>query len=202
MPGSPLVYTPPNYNVINVLYGTGILMTAPPATAMPSDQNLGVASAWISAGWAYVGATEQGVSITFNPKTTDINIEEQPTPVAVPVDTADFQITTSLAEETLTNISLAYGNGGQITVTAAGASQPGKSVLTLSTNFASMAAAIIGKNQLGFARVLSVPGVMSAGQVKTDYRRSASARMYPLTLNAVCNFTQISWTDLTAVATS
>jgi hypothetical protein len=202
MTGAPLVYSAPAYNALNVLYGTGILFTAQQGTSLPSDQNLGVASAWVTAGWSYVGATEQGVSLNFNPKTVDIMVEEQPTPVAVPVDTADLQLTLNLSEETLTNINLAYGNSGTIAVTAAGASQPGKSVLTLSTVFPVMACALIGRNQSGFARVLSVPGVMSAGQVKTDYRRAANARLYPLTLNAVCAFTSISWTDLTAVATS
>ena len=202
MPGPPLVYTPPNYTTTNVLYGVGILFTAIPGTAVPSDQNLGVASAWTGLGWGYVGATEAGVTVTFNPSTQDLNIEEQPTPVAVVVNTATLQITLSLSEETLSNVNLAWGNGGSIAVTPAGAGQPGKSVLTLSTNFASMACAVIGKNQLGFARVLSIPSVMSAGQVQTAYRRAAQQRLYPLTLNATCPFSQITWTDLTAIATS
>jgi len=202
MAGPPLVYTPPSYTTTNVLYGVGILFTAIPGTALPSDQNLGVASAWTALGWAYVGATEAGVTVTFNPSTQDINVEEQPTPVAVIVNTATLQITCSLSEETLTNVNLAWGNGGSVAVTPAGAGQPGKSVLTLSTNFASMACAVIGKNQSGFARVLSVPSVMSAGQVQTAYRRAAQQRLYPLTLNAVCPFSQITWTDLTAIATS
>jgi hypothetical protein len=62
--------------------------------------------------------------------------------------------------------------------------------------------ALIGKNQLGFARVLYVPTVISAGQVQTAYRRAAQQRVYPLTLSAICPFTSITWTDLTAVATS
>jgi hypothetical protein len=202
MAGPPLVYTPPNYTTSNVLYGVGILFTATPGTAVPSDQNLGVASSWTGLGWAYVGATEAGVTVTFNPSTQDINIEEQPTPVAVIVNTATLQVTCSLSEETLTNVNLAWGNGGSVAVTPPGAGQPGKSVLTLSTNFQSMACAVIGKNQLGYARVLSIPTVMSAGQVQTAYRRAAQQRLYPLTLNATCPFNQITWTDLTAIATS
>jgi hypothetical protein len=65
-----------------------------------------------------------------------------------------------------------------------------------------MACAIVGKNQLGFARVLSIPQVISAGQVQTAYRRAAQQRLYPLTLGAICAFSQITWTDLTAIATS
>jgi len=202
MAGPPLVYTPPNYVTNNVLYGVGIAFTAIVGTAVPSDQNLGVATAWTGLGWAYIGATEAGLTVTFNPSTQDITIEEQPTPVATVVNTATLQVTCSLSEETLTNVNLAWGNGGSVAVTAPGAGQPGKSVLTLSTNFAQMALAVIGKNQSGYARVLSIPQVMSAGQVQTAYRRAAQQRLYPLTLNAVCPFNQITWTDLTAIATS
>jgi hypothetical protein len=200
--GPPLVYSPPNYTSTNVLFGIGILFTAIVGTAVPSDQNLGVGSSWTGLGWAYVGATEAGVTVTFNPTTQDLNIEEQPTPVGVAVNTATLQVTTTLSEETLGNVNLSWGNGGTIAVTPPGAGQPGKSVLTLSTNFAQVAVALVGKNQLGFARVLTIPTVVSAGQVQTAYRRAAQQRLYPLTLNAVCPFNQITWTDLTAIATS
>ena len=202
MPGAPLVYSPPAINTTNVLYGVGIVMTATLGTALPSDQNLGVGSSWLGGGWSYVGATDAGVSLTWNPTTVDINVEEQPTPVAVLTDKATATVTFDFNEETLANINMAYGNAGTVAVTAAGASQPGKSVLSLSINFPQIACAVIGKNALGFARVLSLPAIMSTGQVKTDYRRSAAQRMYPATFNTVCPFTSIQWIDLTAIATS
>ncbi len=49
--------------------------------------------------------------------------------------------------------------------------------------------------------MLYIPTVVSAGQVQTDYRRAASQRLYPLTLNAICPFNQITWTDLTSPTT-
>ena len=202
MAGAPLVYSPPSYTTTNVVYGTGILFTAPTGTSVPSDQNLGVGTAWTGLGWNYVGSTEAGVTVTFNPTTQDISIEEQPTPVGVAVTTAKMEITTSMSEETLANISLAYGNGGTISVTPPGAGQPGKSVLTLSTSLASVAVAVVGKNLYGFARVVYIPTVISAGQVQTAYRRAAQQRLYPLTLSAICPFNEITYTDLTAVATS
>ena len=63
-------------------------------------------------------------------------------------------------------------------------------------------AALIGVNQLGYARVLYVPVVVSAGQVQTAFRRAAQQRLYPLTLTATCPYNNITWTDLTAIATS
>ena len=202
-----LPYTPPSYGTTDVLYGTGILMTAPNPSlgvgaTVPSDASLGVGSAWIGLGWSYVGATEAGVTQTFNPTVQNISIEEQPTPVGVAVNTADLTFTCNLSEETLQNINLAWGNGGSIATTAAGAGQPGKSVLTLSTTFATLSAVLIAKNAFGFATVLSIPTVVSAGQVQTAFRRAAQQRLYPLTLSAICPFSSISFTQLTAVATS
>lgn len=202
-----LPYTPPAYGTTDVLFGTGILFTAPNPSpgvgaTVPSDANLGVGSAWLGLGWSYVGATEAGVTQTYNPTTQNINIEEQPTPVGVAVNTADLQFTCNLSEETLNNINLAYGNSGSIATTPAGAGQPGKSVLTLSTTFATLSAALIAKNSFGFATVLSIPVMVSAGQVQTAFRRSAQQRLYPLTLSAICPFSSISFTQLTAVATS
>lgn len=202
-----LPYTPPAFNTTNVLYGVGILfvqnLPSPGVGAtVPSDANLGVGSAWLGLGWTYIGSTEAGVTLTYNPTTQNIMVEEQPTPVGVAVNTATLQITTNLSEETLQNVNLTWGNSGSLATTAAGAGQPGKTVLTLSTTFQTVSAALIGSNQEGFARVLYIPEIVSAGQVQTAYRRAAQQRLYPLTLSAICPFNAITWTDLTAVATS
>jgi hypothetical protein len=197
-----LTYTPPAYTSGNVIYGTGILFTAAVGTSAPSDANLGVGTAWTGLGWAYVGALLDGVTVTFAPTTQNITIEEQPTPVGVAISTATLTFTANMSEETLNNVNLAWGNAGSIAVTAAGAGQPGKSVLTLSTSFTEVAAAIIGVNAYGYAGVLQVPQMISAGQVQTAYRRAAQQRVYPLTLNSVCSFSSITWSYLTAPATS
>ena len=207
MPGAPILYTPPAFTTTNVLYGVGVLFTAPNPSlgvgaTVPADYQLGVGTAWTGLGWTYVGATEAGVTLTFNPTIQNILIEEQPTPVGVAVSTADLQITCNLSEETLAHINLAWGNGGTIVPTSAGAGQPGKNVLTLSTTVNTVSVALIGLNQLGFARVLYIPTVVSAGQVQTAFRRAAQQRLYPLTLSAICPFNSITFTDLVQVATS
>lgn len=197
-----LSYTPPSYNTANVVYGTALCFTASVGTSLPTpDDQLGVGSAWTTAGWKYIGATDSGVSLTWNPSTQDISIEEQPTPVAVLITTANLSVTFNFSEETLANISMAYGNG-TIANTSAGASQPGKSVLSLSTTANHVAVAVVSKNQNGYARVFFVPQMMSAGQVQTAFRRSASQRLWPCTFNTICPFEQIQVIDLTAVATS
>ena len=197
-----LTYSLPQPNTGNVVWGLAAVFTAQQGTALPSDANLGVGSAWTGGGWNFCGATDSGVSLNSTPSTTSINIEEQPTPVAVLVDKSEFSISFDFSEETLQNVNLAWGNSGSIAVTAAGAGQPGKSVLSLSTNFPTLACAVVGKNQLGYARVFNIPGVMSTGTVKTDFRRSASQRLYPCELSMVCAYSALQLIDLTAPATS
>jgi hypothetical protein len=197
MPNNGTQFVPPGWVTANVLFGTAFLLTGPSTVVMPADIDLGDFTKYL-APWSYIGATDQGVNLTFNPSVNKIQIEEQATPAASPVTTADFTLDFSLAEDTLANINLAYGAGGSIATTAAATGQPGKSVLTLSTNFATLACAMLGKNKLGFPRVLYVPKIQSAGQVQTAFRRAADKRMYPTTLNALCDMSQIVITDITA----
>jgi hypothetical protein len=194
-------FLPPTWDTDNVLFGVGYLFTAPYLTALPTDENLGDASQWVASSWMYAGATDQGVTTTFNPSMSNIQIEEQVTPVASVVSTATYQITFSMAEETIANINIAYGAGGTNTVTAAGTGQPGKTVLNLSSNFKLLAAAVLGKNEEGYPRVFYIPKVNSAGQVQTAFRRAADKRMYPVTLNALCDLSEMEVIDITAAAT-
>jgi hypothetical protein len=197
-----LAYAPPPVAPGNVVWGLAAVFTSPQGTSLPTDANLGVGSAWTAAGWNFNGATDSGVSLNWNPSTTDINIEEQPTPVAVLIEKVDYTISFDFSEETLQNIALAYGGSGSVAVTAPGAGQPGKSVLTLSTTYPTLNCAVVGRNQLGYARVFYIPGVMSVGSVKTDFRRSASQRLYPCELSMTCPFSALEIVDLTAPATS
>lgn len=192
-------FLPPGQNTGNVLFGVGYLWTAAYGTALPADVNLGDSTQWLLSNWSYVGATDQGVTLTFNPSMSNLQIEEQVTPVASLVSTATYQVTLSMAEETINNINLAYGNGGVQTLTAAnvGTNQPAKTVLNLSSNFQNLACAVLGTNPLGYPRVFFIPKVNSAGQVQTAFRRAADKRMYPVTLNALCNLNQIQVIDIT-----
>lgn len=197
-----LLWNPPAVNPANVVYGVSPVYTAPLGTAMPTDANLGVGSAWITAGWSFIGATDGGASVNWNPSTTEIAIEEQSTPVAVLPDKVSATLSFDFSEETLANLQLAYGGGGTIAVTAAGAGQPGKSVLSLSSTLPTLACALVGKNAAGYAIVYSIPAVQSVGSVKTDFRRSSTQRLFPVELDMVCSPSQVTITYLNAPATS
>lgn len=195
-------FVAPAYDTTDVLYGIGYLFTAAYGTAPPSYDNYGDSSQWATAGWSYIGATDQGVQNAFTPNMSLIQVEETPIPVASLISTATFQITTSLAQETLDNINLAYGGGGTITTYSSGAGQPEMQILNLSSNFAELAAAILGQNEDGYPRVYLVPKIQSAGTVTTNFRRAANARLYPITLNALCDLSEITIADIQGVATS
>lgn len=193
-------FNPPRWGTVDVLYGTGFLYYAAVGTALPADVDLGDSTKWQAGGWTYPGATDQGLSITFTPRMTELGIEEQPIPVAEIVETATFMVETALAEETLTNINLAYGAGGAITTVAASAGQPGKQTLRLSSNFAQLTVAVLAKNDLGYPRVFNVPVVMSTGTVKTDFRRAAAKRTYPLSLSSLVDLDQCEIIDIRSPA--
>ena len=137
------------------------------------------------------------MTLTYAPTTQDIVIEEQPTPVGVAVSTANLTITANMSEETLTNVNLAWGNSGTIAPTSAGAGQPGKNVLTLSTTFQQVSVAVIGRNRFGFASVLYIPFMLSAGQVQTAYRQGRAAAGVPADVQQRLRVrVQITWTEL------
>ena len=198
MPNPGTEFLPPAYTSSQVLFGNGYLWTAPFATALPADIDLGDLTKWV--GWTYVGGTDQGVQIQFSPNMNEINIEETPIPIASLVQTATFQISASLSEESLNNINLAYGGGGSIATQAQATGVPGKKTLTLSSNFATLACAILAKNDLGFPRVFYVPKIMSAGQVQTNFRRAADKRMYPITLNSLTDLANCQVIDIISAA--
>jgi hypothetical protein len=198
MPNLGTEFLPPAYNTQEVLFGNGYLWTSPFGTALPADVDLGDFSKWT--GWTYTGGTDQGVQVQFSPNMNDIQIEETPIPVASLVQTATFQISTSMAEETLNNINLAYGGGGSIATQSQGTGVPGKKTLTLSSNFASLACAILAKNDLGFPRVFYIPKINSAGQVQTNFRRAADKRMYPITLNSLTDLSNCQVIDIISTA--
>lgn len=193
------------YTPTRVIVGMAALMTAPEGTALPVDTiaNIDIQTgenAWDTP-WTYVGATDDGVTYSFERKTQEINIEEQSTPTDVTTDSATLTIEASLAEETLENMKLAHG-GGVITTTAPTATTPGVSVLKLSDTTDRLAVAFVGKNSMGFPLVFYVPIMNSVGKVETKFRRAADKRMYPISLNSICaiNDVEIRHIDLAPTA--
>lgn len=176
-------------NTSNVIVGAATLYTAPANTALPADSVV-YGGAW-PAGWTDVGATEEGVSQIVGTDTSDINIEEQATPVSVMVTRRNVRVQVALAEDVLENIKLAWGGGTLTTVVG----PPATKTLVLSDTLATFAIAFEALNSYGFFRRFYVPVVMSTADVTTRYRRAAAERSYAVEFRAICASNQILLRD-------
>lgn len=186
------------YDVNNVVVGPAALWLAPwdadtPPT--PPADTVDVFTAFVPP-WLGGGATDEGYKITFDANTQDINIEEQSTPVFRSVETKTVTIEASLKEDTVQSMQWSYG--ANVTTTAPGAAQPGKSVLTLTDDLQIWSVVLETKNAHGMARRYFIPKMVSAGSVETSFRRAADAHMYPLSLGSICATGDITITEITA----
>lgn len=177
----------------NVLVGGAKLFTAPASTAMPAN-TVALDAAW-PAGWVYPGATDGGTAFNVAKSTQDRMIDEQSVPVGVDVVSTDISIATTLAEDTIENIKLAYGSG-LLTVNA-GATPPNK-VYTFDDPLDQYAVGFEGINTFGKPRRFYLPiAVAVVGGTPTNYTRVASKRLYAVTFRAICLPTLCSITDVT-----
>lgn len=180
----------------NVIVGVAQLYVAPANTATPVFASSGLVTPPTSP-WVAQGFSESGVTLTVDRKVTEIHAEEQSTPIIVVPDTTGVTIDITLIEDLLANANVAYG-GATLTTTAATLTTPATTVLTLAEAMATYALAAIGLNPFGLSRLIYIPSVYSAGKVKTEYKRTKTERMYPVTFTAACPVTSIVTTDATA----
>lgn len=196
----------PQYDRKNILRGMAALYVASynPTTpvVLPADTVM-VGTNWTTSmpAWKPVGATESGVTMRFTRETTDITIEEQVNPVDVATNTLDPRIECTLAEDTLNTMMLAYG-GGTIAATAAGASQPGISELTISEEVTHLTLGMEGVNNKGFWRRVLFADVLSVAEVETSYRRAETQRLYAVSFRMVSPISTLKVREMVAAATS
>lgn len=187
-------------NVVVALAGAWIQpWNASVPAVLPAD-TLGYQGDWSSgSAWQMLGGTDQGWELNVSTKTSEINIEEQSTPVAVLADSKSVAVSGSLAESALQNLLWAYG-GGIITTVAASSGHPGTSTLTLQDDLQIWAMGVETKNQAGFYRRFLIPKVVVASDTKTNFRRAAEKQMYPFTGTSICPPTDITITDMLTAA--
>lgn len=200
-------FVTPAYERENVLVGQARMFvqrkTLTSEPALPAD-TVALNGAWPAAGdniWEPVGATEEGLNFRFGRDTEDIMIEEQLIPVRIVTTGIDMAAEVVLSEDTIKTMQVAYG-GGLVEITAPGVGQPGKTVLTLSSDMDEFAFGFEGVNASGLPRRVMIPAVVSVGQVETAYRRAANARRYATSFRAICAPEEVEIVEITAPATS
>lgn len=183
--------------------GTPVNATAA-ATSIEVGTGIAKGMAW-GGNWTPIGGTDQGVTLSVNSSENAISIEEQFNPALYTMDSASIQVSFTLDEDTVENMLLAYGMG-TIATQAATASLIGKKTLQFATTlnpysvgFESGNTFVDATSGLPMFRRVYIPKMFSGGaKVDTVYRRAKAARMYAVTLSAVCDPSTILILDQTS----
>lgn len=187
-------------DVTKVIVGLGNLYVAEYPTVYPQ----GVAGAIIPYGgelgeeWRYIGASEEGVSQSFERDIADHRVEEQSAVVLQTINTSSISYTASLAEHTLENMMLSFGTGAIETVTGATGGTIRR--LRFSDDLNYMALCFEGKGPDGKFYRYYVPRVSSTATSETSHRRSETKKLLPLTLTAVCEMNDVFVDEITPAA--
>lgn len=91
----------------NLIMGAGELYTAPVGTTEPDDSAVGTPP---GVDWNNAGYTKDGVSITYTPTYTPLEVDQEIDVPAFRLTSRDVKIVTNLAEVTLDKISFALNN--------------------------------------------------------------------------------------------
>lgn len=161
--------------------GTGVALTG--------GAFLATASAWTPA-----GGTEQGWQANYAPQTSLIRIEEQQTPVAQGVDSADLTFVANLAEDSIRSLKLALSAAA--TVTAPDTTHFGKTRLTLQKTLPVLAVCLETQNEQQMPRRWYIPEATCATNVGVTFRRSAANRSVPVTFTSICAIDSIIIDDI------
>ena len=194
------------YNADNVVVGNAMLMLKP---WVPGETTIVVPDetpifdpdnpAW--ADFLSAGATSEGFKVNVETSTTQITIEEQSTPVGETVESKAIGIEAILAEATMESMRYSWG-GGDIVKSAASASKPATSKMSLSDEIEYYVACLESRNFSGYARRLWIPKVSITGSGEVSFRRSADKQMFPVRAASLCKPTDIQVIDITAPATA
>lgn len=194
----------PTYDRTKVLAGMAAVYLAPYNATSPAAlpaETVALGGAWPSTPqvWTPIGATQEGVSMSFKRSTQSLNIEEQLTPVKVETTEIDCRIEATLAESTFETMRIAFGGGSIVTV-AAGVGVIGKKTLTISSDLDHFALGLEGIDPNGFFRRILIPEIVSIAEVEESYRRAANLRMYKVSFMALVAPEQMTFVEKTANA--
>lgn len=185
------------YNPQNVVVGLAVGYFAEAASSLVMPANtIGFGGDW-GASWQQAGGTEEGWRLGGESSATNHNIEEQPNPVLVTLDTRTLTISASLAEDTLDSMRLAFG-GGTIVTTAGVSPAPTIKNFTLSETVDEFAfgldmqtipaPGVPGKR---VTRRIIIPRMSGSGSVDVAFRRAASKRLWPLQMTQLCKPSEV-----------
>lgn len=96
----------PQFQVTNVLVGSGFFYTAPAGTASIDQSTMPTDSTVQTGGFTPSGYTDDGVQFVYTPQMKDITVDEELSPVDVRLIGEKLEINLKMAEATLNNLVL------------------------------------------------------------------------------------------------
>lgn len=188
----------PTKDVTKVVVGVGNLYVAEYPTPYPLNDGAvsPAVPAMIPYGgnmpapWRFIGATEEGVSQSFERDITDHRVEEQSAVVLQTVNTSALTYTGSIAEHTLENMVLSFGTGAIESVPGAPAGSTIRR-LRFSDDLNYLALLFEGKGPDGKFYRYYIPRITSTATSETSHRRSESKKLLPVTFTAVCEMKDV-----------
>lgn len=184
----PFAAVAPEYHRENVLVGQAACRLWPidpsdvAQPALPAD-TVAINAPW-PAGWVSIGATQEGVTLTFSRSTENITVEESEVPVDVRTTEVNMAVNTTLSEDTFESMRVAFG-GGTITTTPATATLPGTRKLVISNELQQFAMGLEGRNEFGFWRRILIPIVLSVADAEAQFRRAAAPRRWNVSFRSL-----------------
>lgn len=192
----------PEFHRENVLVGQAAVRLMPldgeTTPALPAD-SVPINGTWGS-NWVPIGATEEGVTLSFSRSTENITVEESAVAVDVRTTELTMSVNCSLSEDTFKTMRLAFG-GGTITTTPATASTPGIQRLRISSELEQFALGFEGRNEFGFWRRILIPIVLSVADAEAQYRRAANARRWNTSFRSLVDIENCEIVEAVSVAT-
>jgi hypothetical protein len=164
-------YTRTNVNVGQAQMYLQTYSSSAPAALPANSVAFNTPASWTALSWIPIGATDSGVTFSFQRKVSDIMVEEQQTPVQELSDSTDVHIEVTLAEDTLQQALWAMGGG---TLTPSG----GFVTLQVASDLQQYSVAFEAANQFGYFRRYLLQPCTSVGTAKVAYRRAKDKRMW------------------------
>lgn len=145
--------------------------------------------------WTPVGATDQGWKYTTNKSTTQIQIEEQSTPVSETINTQAVTFEGALSEDISRTIALAMN--GLVSNVAAAVGNPAYDNIVLTDTVLYYAVTLVTQHFNGMPRWIYAPKCSQLSNASVDFRRANAKRMYPVSFATLCQPGQIRTINFT-----
>lgn len=194
------------YDANNVVVGQAAVIFAPANTALPDPTTAVMTDPFsltpfntVPGTWTPCGATDQGWKFSAKKDTTEVNVEEQSTPVATNITKQTVALEGALSEDVSATLALVLN--ATTTATAAGAGTPGYDSITIQDAPVHYAAVLLTSNDKGFPRWIYIPDCVSLNDAEVSFRRASDKRMYNCVFSSVCNIDLIQVINFTAVGT-